>query len=293
MNEAAVNAWLTHWVARQGRGKLPLVLTQPSNASVLKGVPTGSSKKGKKRMEWVEPDSEVGGEGEEHGGSDRDGSQISPDVAEATGNPRSSFPPSGTVSEALPDGPSAPGNFAETRKSRRGFLEELSEDGDYRRLLLLLDRAKVLLSITSPSYYILILLQQGTLSCLPPLAWASWKSMSSYLPPGFHSMGGKESFSALVTWLSSNPVTARNMSLASHQTIEIVALSIGLAMCDISGIQFVDDAILPSHVVNSPLQFRQYETLAHCTQNLLTGWEDMYVAWGPLESRRVMLSIAL
>jgi hypothetical protein len=78
-------------------------------------------------------------------------------------------------------------------------------------------------------------------------------------------------------WLSNEPVTARNNLLASHQTIETVALSIGLAMRDIAAIQFQDDSILPPHVVNSPLQFRQFESLSHSTQDLLKGWEDKYV----------------
>lgn len=125
-------------------------------------------------------------------------------------------------------------------------------------------------------------MQPGPLSGLPPLPWASWKSLHSYLPPGFHATGGKESYSALIKWLSEAPVTTRDKSLASHQTIETVALSIGLAMRDIAAIQFQDDAILPTHLVNSPLQFRQYETLSHCTQNLLVGWEDMYVTGSPI-----------
>jgi hypothetical protein len=123
----------------------------------------------------------------------------------------------------------------------------------------------------------LILSQQGPLSGLPPLPWASWKSLNSFLPPGFHATSGKESYSALVKWLSNEPVTTRDKSLASYQTIETVVLSVGLAMRDIAAIQFQEDSTLPTHVVNSPLQFRQYEALSHCTQNILIGWEDMYV----------------
>jgi hypothetical protein len=101
--------------------------------------------------------------------------------------------------------------------------------------------------------------------------------MKSFLPPRFHSTGGKGSYSDLIEWLAHEPITTPNKSLASYQTVEIVALSIGLAMRDLEAIQFKDDSVLPAHVVNSPLQFRMYETLTHCTEDLIRGWEDMWV----------------
>jgi hypothetical protein len=268
MTEEAIITWLEHWYSRQGRGKLPLMLIDPSTNPGKKTVPKASNSKGKKRMEWVEPDD--GSDGD----TDGDGAGNEGESAE---DPRTSPAPSGTYSEQVPDGPPAPADYAETRKNRREFLGMLSEDTEYRRLLSLLESAKVLSSFIFYLLYILIVLQPGPLSGHPPLPWASWKSLNSYLPPAFHATGGKESYSALTTWLAKEPVTARNNSLASHQTIEIVALSIGLAMRDIAAIQFQDDSILPSHLVNSPLKFREFEALSHCTQDLLKGWEDMYV----------------
>jgi hypothetical protein len=105
--------------------------------------------------------------------------------------------------------------------------------------------------------------------------WASWKSKLSYLPPAFHAKKGKGSFSDLMKWLAHEPVTTSAKKLASYQTIELVALSIGLAMRDLSAIQFVDNSVLPAHVVNSPLQFRQFETLSHLAENMIVGWEDL------------------
>jgi hypothetical protein len=134
MTEAAVNTWLEHWVARQGRGKLPLMLIDPSTDPSFKTVPGASSKKGKKRMEWVEPDDNA------DDGVDEDDAS---NGGERSGERSASAAPSGTYSEHLPGGPPAPRDHAETRKSRREFLGTLSEDGEYRRLLVLLGLAKV------------------------------------------------------------------------------------------------------------------------------------------------------
>jgi hypothetical protein len=107
------------------------------------------------------------------------------------------------------------------------------------------------------------------------MSWASWKFKLSYLPPAFHTHSGKGSFSDLTSWLTHEPVTTSAKKLASYQTIELVALSIGLAMRDLSAIQFSDNSVLPVHVVNSPLQFRQLESLSHLAENMIIGWEDL------------------
>ena len=99
--------------------------------------------------------------------------------------------------------------------------------------------------------------------------------MLSYLPAAFHAQKGKGSFSDLMSWLSHEPVTTSAKTLASYQTIELVVLSIGLAMRDLLAIQFQENSVLPVHVVNSPLQFRQFETLSHLAENMIIGWEDL------------------
>jgi hypothetical protein len=138
MTEATVNKWLEHWVARQGRGRLPLILIDPSTSSVSKDVSKGSNKKGKKRIEWVDPDDDaddvVDGDTTSNGG-------------ESTGQSPGTPLPHGQHSGRVPGGPPVPADFAETRKDRRTFLGTLSEDGEYCRLLSLLDSAKVLSSI--------------------------------------------------------------------------------------------------------------------------------------------------
>ena len=87
------------------------------------------------------------------------------------------------------------------------------------------------------------------------MIWASWKSVLSYLPTAFHAKKGKGSFSDLMSWLAHEPITTSAKTLAFYQTIKLVALSIGLAMQDLSAIQFQDNSVLPEHVVNSLLQF--------------------------------------
>ena len=99
--------------------------------------------------------------------------------------------------------------------------------------------------------------------------------MLPYLPAAFHTKKRKGLFSDLMSWLAHEPVTTSAKTLASYQTIELVALSIGLAMWDLSAIQFQDNSVLPGHVVNSLLQFRQFETLSHLTENMIIGWEDL------------------
>jgi hypothetical protein len=85
-------------------------------------------------MEWVEPDDNA------DDGVDEDDAS---NGGERSGERSASAAPSGTYSEHLPGGPPAPRDHAETRKSRREFLGTLSEDGEYRRLLVLLGLAKV------------------------------------------------------------------------------------------------------------------------------------------------------
>lgn len=103
--------------------------------------------------------------------------------------------------------------------------------------------------------------------------------MLLYLPAAFHAKKGKGSFSDLMSWLAHEPVTISAKTLASYQKIELVVLSIGLAMQDLSAIQFQDNSVLPVHIVNSPLQFWQFKTLSHLTENMIIDWEDLYVAF--------------
>ena len=155
MAEAAVNTWLKHWLARQAKGKRAMVLTDPSVKLGSKKISRSVKGKGKKPVEWVDPsDDDVGDEDaevdEEEVVDDEagEGAAFTRDSSHASADAENG-------SDNSLDGLSVPGNFAETRKSRREFLMTLSEDLQYCRLLSLLPLAKVMLYITFHMHIVL------------------------------------------------------------------------------------------------------------------------------------------
>lgn len=74
-------------------------------------------------------------------------------------------------------------------------------------------------------------------------------------------------------------------TLASYETIERVALSIGLAMRDLAAQQFTDDSELPDYMANSPYEFRQHENLSHIAEDLVNGFDHLYVIFRHFGSR--------
>ena len=110
----------------------------------------------------------------------------------------------------------------------------------------------------------------------PSPPWASWNSADLYLPPEFHRVKGRGSYSDLISWLGHEPIIGTEESLTSYDTVERVALSIGLAMRDLMAKQFKDESELPAHVANSPFEFRQHEDLSHVAENLINGFEELY-----------------
>lgn len=98
MTEGGVNTWLEHWVARQGRGKLPLMLTDPPTNPGMTDIHKVSSNKGKKRIEWVDPDDD----GDDDGEVDAD--KVS-NGGESTEQPQKSPLPAGTDSKPFVGGP--------------------------------------------------------------------------------------------------------------------------------------------------------------------------------------------
>jgi hypothetical protein len=97
------------------------------------------------------------------------------------------------------------------------------------------------------------------------------------LPAIFYKVKGKGSLSDLFSWLAQQPLVMPDDTLASYETIERVALSVGLAMRDLAAKQFVEDSELPEYMVNSAYEFRQHEKLSDITQDLVSGFDDLYV----------------
>ena len=67
-------------------------------------------------------------------------------------------------------------------------------------------------------------------------------------------------------------------TLASYNRVEIIALAIGLAMRNLYVTQFPDEySGIPHHVINSPLEFREYEQLSYDIKTLIDGYDNLYV----------------
>ena len=90
---------------------------------------------------------------------------------------------------------------------------------------------------------------------------------------------GLGSLSHLKSWLQSDPITTDDHNLASHDTVEIVILAIGLAMRDIWVTEFPEGfSDIPEWVSNSQFAFHEYEQLSHNTADLVNGYKDTYVS---------------
>jgi hypothetical protein len=134
MKSRGVDAWLQHWLKMQKKGKRPLVLKNSSDKDCdatkePKIVDRRNSNKPKPG--YIEPD-----EDEEV--------NIDNSISEAA---RTNVK-GGTDGQLLPK---SPHSVASTRPSRQKFLASLSDNMDYKKLLLLLLAAKVrnILSISA------------------------------------------------------------------------------------------------------------------------------------------------
>jgi hypothetical protein len=107
--------------------------------------------------------------------------------------------------------------------------------------------------------------------------WATWTSKMNFLPKAFHSAKGAGSLSNLYTWLATNPMTTSNGELSSYTQVEMVILSLGLAMRDVWAVQFPGELANapPPHIVKSPFTFNEYGQLSHRAENILNGYEGL------------------
>jgi hypothetical protein len=124
------------------------------------------------------------------------------------------------------------------------------------------------------------LFQDGKLpeDYVPP-EWATWQSNDIYLPEAFYSTTSSSSLSALKQWVTQDPITSADNRLASYQQVELVVLSIGLALRALWTAQFPEKYVdAPAHVIDSPYSFSEYEELGNTVEGLIVGYREMYAS---------------
>jgi hypothetical protein len=138
MKSDGVDAWLQHWLKLQKKKKRPLELKDPSNKSSepLPTTSAGHKRKAKRpKDQYIETDDSNDEESSNEagdGGSNEDRSN--------TTNPDGQHPNGDTQPTVLPPSPSS---ASLTRDSRRTFLQSLSDDKKYQRMIGLLGAAEV------------------------------------------------------------------------------------------------------------------------------------------------------
>jgi hypothetical protein len=143
MKSKGVDALLKHWLKLQKKSKCPLVLRGPADQSPkLRQGPNNVSKqktgKGKGKAHYIESEDSDDEETEDRSDTGR--------VNE--GNTELSVRHTGQSNERAPDDvmlllPPSPLSVSKNRKTHHAFLRSLSNDDNYKKLLLLLRAAKV------------------------------------------------------------------------------------------------------------------------------------------------------
>jgi len=138
MKSDGVDAWLKHWLRLQKHNKRPLVLkARTDKTSDTHPTPTIASKsKGKKKAHYIENDESDDLYPVDEEDQDDDSRTDAPVTPSGTGKGKEPV----TYPKTLPPSPQT---AALMRKTRRTFLATLSDDGNYKMLLLLLHAAKV------------------------------------------------------------------------------------------------------------------------------------------------------
>jgi hypothetical protein len=110
---------------------------------------------------------------------------------------------------------------------------------------------------------------------MPP-AWATWKSDDHYLSEAFYTKESSASLSAVYKWIATDPITVDGSSdLAAYAQVELVGLAIGLAFRALWIAQFPEAfSDVPTHVIESPYPFSEYEQLSHNVGDLISGYAE-------------------
>jgi hypothetical protein len=143
MKSDGVDSWLRHWLKLQKKNKRPLVFKDLSDKPSDPNAPPQVVSKGKKKAsqtQYVDSDDEEEVDDDEEMDDDGEDSISHPAVPSA--------PPIDTgtkakVGDHIKSLPKCPSSAARNRTSRRTFLTSLSDDKNYKDLLLLLKAADV------------------------------------------------------------------------------------------------------------------------------------------------------
>src|SRR5712675_1151851 len=112
------------------------------------------------------------------------------------------------------------------------------------------------------SDWLTIVMKSGPLIGTPAPNWATWTSKRNFLPKTFHAAKGAGSISDLYKWLATDPLTTSEGELSSYTQVEVVILSLGLAMRDVWAVQFPEQLTnVPPHILGSPIAFNEYGQL--------------------------------
>jgi hypothetical protein len=138
MKSDGVDAWLKHWLKLQKKKKRPLELKDPSHKS-SESLPTTTAVPRRKlkgsKDQYIESD-----DSDDEKSFDEEGDgELNEDPSNTT-NRGGQHSDGDTQATVLPPFPSS---ASLTRKGRRTFLQSLSDDKKYRKLISLLGAAKV------------------------------------------------------------------------------------------------------------------------------------------------------
>jgi len=274
MKSDAVDAWLQHWLKLQKKNKRPLVLKERPDKPAESRPAQESQRKGNRSS--ARPTERGKTSVEERDDADSNNANTdAPTNTASTGRTQNEEATTLTL-------PPSPKSAAFSRKSRRTFLESLSDNEHYQKMLLLLRAAKV------SHLYIrlnkLTIVQDGDLlegDGAPP-KWVTWESTDNYLSDAFYNKRSTYSLSAFMRWASTDPITADGDTLASYKQVELVILGIGLAFRALWVAQFPEKfSEVPIHVINSEYPFSEYEQLGFHVHDLIAGYADTYVLVPP------------
>jgi hypothetical protein len=97
------------------------------------------------------------------------------------------------------------------------------------------------------------------------------------LSDAFYAKESSASLAVLHRWVTSDPITDDEDGLAPYAQVEQVILAIGLAFRGLWIAQFPDRySEVPTHVIDSPYPFSEYDQLSHIVEDLIAGYAETY-----------------